>query len=64
MGLLVRYAPWWLNLRPTVQRNPENDRMVVEHGGKNYDALPLTEAQVVTLPLAVQRLVSWNVVHG
>eukprot|EP01047_Picozoa_sp_COSAG01_P085631 COSAG01_NODE_18900_length_1045_cov_1.389006_1_plen_44_part_10 len=44
MGLLVRYAPWWLNLRPTVQRNPENDRMVVEHGGKNYDALPLTEA--------------------
>lgn len=35
VGLLVRYAPWWLNLRPTVQGSPEHERMVLEYGGKN-----------------------------
>jgi hypothetical protein len=35
VGLLVRYAPWWLNLSPTVQGSPENERMVIEYGGKN-----------------------------
>ena len=63
VGLLVRYAPWWLNLSPTVQGSAENERMVVEYGGKNYDAPPLTSAQIGKLPARVRQLVSWNIVQ-
>jgi hypothetical protein len=61
VGVLVRYAPWWLNLTPTVQGTAENDRMVKSYDGKNYDAAPLTKAQLEQLPEQAQRLVSWNV---
>jgi hypothetical protein len=63
VGLLVRYAPWWLNLSPTIQGSAENERMVVEYGGKNYDAAPLTSALVGQLSEPVRQLVSWNVVQ-
>ena len=35
VGLLVRYCPWYLNLTPTIQGTSENQRMVVDTGGKN-----------------------------
>ena len=41
VALVVRYAPWWLNLTPTMHGTPDHERMVVETGGKNYDAVPI-----------------------
>ena len=35
VALIVRYAPWWLNLNPTLIGRPEHEAMVVETGGKN-----------------------------
>ena len=34
VALIVRYAPWWLNLNPTLIGRPEHEAMVVETGGK------------------------------
>ena len=64
VGLLVRYAPWWLNLAPTIQGTSENERMVKDYGGKNYDALALPEEVFEQLPAAVKPLLSWNVDRG
>ena len=56
VALIVRYAPWWLNLNPTLIGMPEHTRMVVETGGKNYEAKPLKRAIYETLPEDVQPL--------
>ena len=45
VAIIVRYAPWWLNLNPTQAGNPEHTRMVIETDGKNYDS-PLIRADV------------------
>lgn len=45
VAIIVRYAPWWLNLNPTQAGNPEHARMVIETDGKNYDS-PLIRADV------------------
>jgi ectoine hydroxylase-related dioxygenase (phytanoyl-CoA dioxygenase family) len=37
VAMIVRYAPWWLNLNPTMIGTPEHTQMVVETGGKNYE---------------------------
>ena len=56
VGLLVRYAPWWLNLNPTLIGRPEHQAMVVETGGKNYEMAPLRREVFDRLPVDVQSL--------
>ncbi len=56
VGLLVRYAPWWLNLNPTLIGRPEHQAMVVETGGKNYEMVPLRREIFAALPAEVQPL--------
>ena len=41
VALIIRYAPWWLNLTPSIRGTPDHDRMVLATGGKNYDAVPM-----------------------
>ncbi len=56
VALIIRYAPWWLNLTPTIRGTPDNDRMVVETGGKNYDATPIIRDAFERLPEDVKPL--------
>ena len=56
VALIVRYAPWWLNLTPTMKGTPDHDRMVVEKGGKNYDAIPIRKDVFDRLPDSVKQL--------
>ncbi len=56
VALLVRYAPWWLNLNPVQPGSPEYQMMVAETGGKNYEVPALQRAVYEQLPAAVQVL--------
>jgi ectoine hydroxylase-related dioxygenase (phytanoyl-CoA dioxygenase family) len=56
VALIVRYAPWWLNLNPTMIGRPEHTAMVVETGGKNYESTPLTQDAFDALPKNIQQL--------
>ena len=56
VALIVRYAPWWLNLNPTLVGRPEHQAMVVETGGKNYEVEPLDREVFERLPGQVQPL--------
>ena len=56
VALIVRYAPWWLNLNPTLVGRPEHQAMVVETGGKNYEMEPLDREVFERLPGEVQPL--------
>ena len=56
VALIVRYAPWWLNLNPTMMGTPEHTRMVVETGGKNYENLPVRGEVYDRLPEDVKPL--------
>jgi len=56
VALIVRYAPWWLNLNPTLVGRPEHQAMVVETGGKNYEMEPLDREVFERLPGRVQPL--------
>ena len=55
-ALIVRYAPWWLNLTPTMIGTPEHTRMVVETGGKNYESAPIKAEVFESLPDDVKPL--------
>ena len=56
VALIVRYAPWWLNLNPTLIGRPEHQAMVVETGDKNYEMEPLDREVFERLPGQVQPL--------
>ncbi len=56
VALIVRYAPWWLNLTPTMRGTPDNQRMVLDTGGKNYDAIPIRREVFESLPENVKPL--------
>ena len=56
VALIVRYAPWWLNLTPTMRGTPDHERMVLQTGGKNYDAIPIRREVFDTLPENVKPL--------
>ena len=56
VALIVRYAPWWLNLTPTMRGTPDHERMVLETGGKNYDAIPVQSEVFDRLPDKVKPL--------
>ena len=45
VAIIIRYAPWWLNLNPTQAGNPEHTQIVIETDGKNYDS-PLIRSDV------------------
>ncbi len=56
VALVVRYAPWWLNLNPTLTGRPEHSAMVVETGGKNYEMPPVKKDVYEALPDDVKPL--------
>ncbi len=56
VALIVRYAPWWLNLNPTMIGAPEHTRMVVETGKKNYESTPVKRGVYESLPDDVKPL--------
>ncbi|MDA0840852.1 MAG: phytanoyl-CoA dioxygenase family protein [Planctomycetota bacterium] len=56
VALIIRYAPWWLNLNPTIKGKPEHDAIVVETGGKNYEMEPLRREVFDGLPDEVKPL--------
>ncbi|MXX14922.1 MAG: phytanoyl-CoA dioxygenase family protein [Gemmatimonadetes bacterium] len=56
VALIVRYAPWWLNLNPSHIGKPEHEMMVVETGGKNYESIPLQKEVYDGLPEDVKPL--------
>jgi ectoine hydroxylase-related dioxygenase (phytanoyl-CoA dioxygenase family) len=56
VAIIIRYAPWWLNLNPTMVGTPEHTSMVVETGGKNYDAPPVRADVYKNLPQDVKPL--------
>ena len=56
MALIIRYAPWWLNLNPSMIGTPEHTAMVVETGGKNYESSPVRADVYETLPDDVKPL--------
>ena len=56
VALIVRYAPWWLNLNPTMTGTSEHTRMVIETGGKNYDSPPIRADVYESLSDAVKPL--------
>ncbi len=56
VALIVRYAPWWLNLNPSHIGKPEHEMMVVETGGKNYESQPLKRDVYESLPEDVKPL--------
>ncbi len=56
VALIVRYAPWWLNLNPTMIGRPEHTAMVLETGGKNYESTPISREAYTALSPGVQAL--------
>jgi ectoine hydroxylase-related dioxygenase (phytanoyl-CoA dioxygenase family) len=56
VALIVRYAPWWLNLTPTMKGTPDHERMVSDTGGKNYDAIPIRREVFDALPERIKPL--------
>ena len=56
VGLVIRYAPWWLNLNPTHIGTIEHSMMVAETGGKNYELDPLRADVFRKLPENVKPL--------
>ena len=56
VALVVRYAPWWLTLNPTLTGRPEHSAMVVETGGKNYEMPPVKKDVYEALPDDVKPL--------
>ncbi len=56
VAILVRYAPWWLNLNPTMMGRPEHEMMVVEVEGKSYENPPIDPGVFESLPEDVKPL--------
>lgn len=56
VALIIRYAPWWLNLNPSHIGKPEHEMMVVETGGKNYESPPVKREVYEALPDDVKPL--------
>lgn len=54
VALIVRYAPWWLNLNPSQIGTPEHTAMVAETGGKNYESTPVSQDAYDNLPDVVK----------
>ncbi len=64
VALIIRYAPWWLNLNPSHIGKPEHEMMVVETGGKNYESPPLRQDVYQSLPEDVKPLYRHWVASG
>ncbi len=56
VAMLIRYAPWWLNLNPAIIGRPEHTMMVVETEGKNYENPPVRREVYDRLPEDVKPL--------
>jgi ectoine hydroxylase-related dioxygenase (phytanoyl-CoA dioxygenase family) len=56
VAMLIRYAPWWLNLNPAIIGRPEHTMMVVETEGKNYENPPVLREVYDRLPEDVKPL--------
>lgn len=56
VAVIVRYAPWWLNLSP-LRRGSLDRRVIVEDiGGRDPYVVPMSPAQFETLPSNVRTL--------
>jgi ectoine hydroxylase-related dioxygenase (phytanoyl-CoA dioxygenase family) len=56
VGMIIRYAPWWLNLNPTMIGTEEHTMMVVETDGKNYEQEPIKRDVFDEMPEDVKPL--------
>ena len=56
VALIIRYAPWWLNLEPTRSGSDEHQMMVIETKGKDYNQPQVTRRAYAALPANVQPL--------
>ena len=56
VAMNVGYAPWWLNMQPTVEGSPDFQRMVVETNGKPTVFPPVERSVYDNLPEAVKPL--------
>ena len=56
VALIVRYAPWWLNLTPSLRGTRDHERMVLATGGKNYDQIPVRRDVYESLSEEVKQL--------
>jgi len=57
VGVIARYAPWWLNLNPLVPGTRDRRQIVEDHGGTDPKVEKLSESIYNRLPEAVQPLV-------
>ena len=56
VALVVRYAPWWLNLNVNMSGTPEHTMMVIETNGKGGDMAPIRRDVYEGLPEDVKPL--------
>ena len=56
VAVIVRYAPWWLNLNPLRRGSRDRELIVDRLGGADPYVVPLTAAQFNTLPKEIQPL--------
>ncbi|MBT6148784.1 MAG: phytanoyl-CoA dioxygenase [Gemmatimonadetes bacterium] len=56
VALIIRYAPWWLNLEPTRAGSDEHEMMVIDTDGKDYNQPQVTQQAYAALPANVQPL--------
>lgn len=56
VGLVVRYAPWWLNLDVFKPGSVERRRMVDEKGRRENEVLPVPLHVYEALPVNVKPL--------
>ena len=56
VAVVIRFAPWWLNLEVSKAGTPEHERMIVEDKGKGVATPPIPRAIYDKLPEKVQPL--------
>lgn len=57
VAVIVRFAPWWINLNPLRPGHVERNRIVEEKGGNDSQVETISPAIFDTLPPALQDLV-------
>ncbi len=61
VAVIVRYAPWWLNLDPLRPGTVDRQDIVEAQGGKDSQVPPLPRKVFEKLPAEVQKLVRYSV---
>ena len=61
VAVLVRYAPWWLNIAPLRPGTIDRQEIVEKQNGKDSQVPPLPRAVFESLPLDVRPLLRYLV---